>query len=602
VSDRALKSTVSSPWGSRLPDPFFDRADKIYAIALKKGVVSPFEPADELHPAAPAEKPAERGPDKAADKPKTDKPAVEKIDIDLDGIQTRLVETPVPPGNYRNLQAVGDRLCWIDYLDQGNPEKNELQCIAVANKGDKPDTVIDAVKTFEVSADGKKMMIHKQNDLYVLDGAVSGDALKNPKTLADAQVDLKAWNFSVIPQQEFREAYLDAWRLERDYFYDKNMHGLNWTLMRDKYLELIGRVRDREELSALIAEMVSELSALHTFVVGGDLRKGPDQIQVATLGALLIKDQAAGGFSVEHIYRTDPDRPDRLSPLLRPGAELVDGDVITALNGVSVLSVTHPNQLLRAKAGLQVLLSYHHKGSSDQHDVVVKPISAREEANLRYSEWEYTRRKTVESKSQGKFAYIHLRAMGSDDIRQWEEEYTPIYDREALIVDVRHNYGGNIDSWILGKLLRRPWMYWQGRDGLPYWNMQGAFRGPVVVLCDEITSSDGEAFSEGFRRLGLGKLIGTRTWGGEIWLSFSNYLADHGIASAAELGVYGPEGKWLIEGHGVDPDMVVDNLPHATFEGEDAQLNAAMEYLAKLVKEHPDPVPPHPPYPNKAVQ
>ena len=193
--------------------------------------------------------------------------------------------------------------------------------------------------------------------------------------------------------------------------------------------------------------------------------------------------------------------------------------MITAINGVSVLSVGDANALLRDQAGKQVLVSYHHKGNNDSHDVVVKPISVRENADLRYSEWEYTRRRKVEQESAGKFGYIHLRAMGSDDIRQWEEEYTPIYDREALIVDVRHNRGGNIDSWLLGKLLRKPWMYWQGRDGLPYWNMQGAFRGPVVVLCDEITASDGEAFSEGFRRLGLGKLIGTRTWGGEIWLS-----------------------------------------------------------------------------------
>jgi tricorn protease len=590
LSDRALKSTVDSPWGSRLPDPFFDKSTKIYALALKKGQVSPFEPADELHP-PPAT------PEKPTEKPK---PEVAKIDIDLDGITTRLIETPVPPGNYRSLQTVGERLCWIDE-DQTAPDKNELQCIAIANKGDKPETLIDGVKTFEVSADGKKMLLHKQNDLYVLDAAVSADAIKAPKTLPDAQVDLKTWNFSVIPQQEFREAYLDAWRLERDYFYDRGMHHVNWTLMRDKYLELIGRVRDREELSALIAEMVSELSALHTFVVGGDLRKGPDQVQVASLGALLVKDQAAGGYRVEHIYRTDPDRPDKLSPLLRQGSEMTDGDIITALNGVSVLSVVHPNELLRDKAGEQVLVTYHHKGNTDSHDLVVRPISVRDEANLRYSEWEYTRRKTVESKSQGRFAYIHLRAMGADDIRQWEEEYTPVYDRDALIVDVRHNRGGNIDSWLLGKLLRRPWMYWQGREGLPYWNMQGAFRGPVVVLCDEITASDGEAFSEGFRRLGLGKLIGTRTWGGEIWLSFSNNLADKGIASAAELGVYGPEGKWLIEGHGVDPDMVVDNLPHATFEGQDAQLDAALAYLAKLVKDHPNPVPPPPPYPNKAV-
>ena len=600
VSDRALKSTVSSPFGSRLPDPFFDRTNKIYGLPLKKGLVSPFQPADELHPATPDKSSEAKSPEKDADKSKSEKPKIEKVDIDLDGIASRLVEIPLPPGNYRNLQAAGEKLCWIDD-DSADPEKHALQCVAIANKGDKPETVLDGIKTFEVSGDGKKMMVHKQNDLYVLDSTVTADSLKNPKTLTDAQVDLKTWNFSVIPAQEFREAYLDAWRLERDYFYDHHMHHVNWPTIRDKYLEFVGRVRNRAELSDLISDMVSELSALHTFVVGGDLRKGPDQIEVASIGARLTRDQAAGGYLVEHIYRTDPDRPDKLSPLARPGAELADGDVITAINGISVLSVAHPNELLRDQIGKQVLVTYHHKGNSDSHDVVVKPISRADDSDLRYSEWEYTRRRLVEQRSEGRFAYIHLRAMGPDDIRQWEEEYTPIFDRQALIVDVRHNRGGNIDSWLLGKLLRKAWMYWQSRDGLPYWNMQGAFRGPVVVLCDEFTASDGEAFSEGFRRLGLGKLIGTRTWGGEIWLSFSNFLADRGIASAAELGVYGPENKWLIEGHGVDPDMVVDNPPHATFEGQDAQLDAALEYLSKLVHDHPNLVPPPPSYPNKAL-
>ena len=230
-----------------------------------------------MHPAKAPEREADKG---KSDKKDSEKPKAEKVDIDLDGIATRLVEIPVPPGNYHNLQAAGEKLCWIDD-DSGNHEKNELQCVAIANKGDKPETVMDSIKTFEVSADGKKMMVHKQNDLYVLDSSVTADSLKNPKTLNDAQVDLKPWNFSVIPAQEFREAYLDAWRLERDYFYDRQMHGVNWPTIRDKYLELIGRIRDRAELSDLIADMVSELSALHTFVVGGDLRKGPDQIQVA---------------------------------------------------------------------------------------------------------------------------------------------------------------------------------------------------------------------------------------------------------------------------------------------------------------------------------
>jgi tricorn protease len=192
--------------------------------------------------------------------------------------------------------------------------------------------------------------------------------------------------------------------------------------------------------------------------------------------------------------------------------------------------------------------------------------------------------------------------MGPNDIDQWAREYYPVFDREGLIIDVRHNEGGNIDSWLLGKLLRQAWFYWQPRVGNPAWNMQDAFRGHIVVLCDQETASDGEAFSEGFKRFKMGKVIGMRTWGGEIWLSGSNRQADGGVATAAETGVYGPEGKWLIEGHGVDPDMELDNLPHATFEGSDAQLQAAVDLLTKEIQEDPRPVPKAPPYPDKSFK
>jgi tricorn protease len=192
--------------------------------------------------------------------------------------------------------------------------------------------------------------------------------------------------------------------------------------------------------------------------------------------------------------------------------------------------------------------------------------------------------------------------MGGGDIAQWARDFYPAFDRQGLILDVRHNNGGNIDSWVLEKLMRKAWFYFQARVGDPTWNMQYAFRGHVVVLVDANTASDGEAFAEGFRRLGLGKLIGTRTWGGEIWLSSSNVLVDRGIATAAELGVYGPEGKWLIEGHGVDPDIVADNEPHATFEGKDTQLDAAIAYLQEQIRLHPVPVPPPPAYPNKSLK
>jgi len=600
VSDRALKSVVPAPWGSRQPEPYFDRINKIYMIALQKGLRSPFEPSDELHPDGKGEpaQPADPKPD-AAKPADAVKPA--PVKIDTDGIVARLQEAPLPPGNYSTLMVVGKRLCWID-RDSADPQKSALQCLEIGNKGDKPDTVMENVASFEVSADGKKMLIRRQNDLFLVDAAAKGASLRDAKVLADAQVDLKSWTFSVIPADEFREEFLDAWRLHRDYFYDKNMHGVNWTGMRDKYQELLPRVRDRQELNDLLSGMIGELSALHASVVGGDIRRGPDQIALAALGARLRRDRAAGGYVVEHIYASDPDRPDRRSPLAKPGVDIVEGDVLLAINGQTLLSIADPAEALRNQAGKQVLLRLQSKDKPEPREAVVKPLTSQQEADLRYAEWEYTRRLKVEQDSAGKIGYLHLRAMGPNDINQFTEEYTPVFTREGLIVDVRHNGGGNIDSWILEKLARKVWMFWQGRVGQPYWNMQQAFRGHLVVLCDERTGSDGEAFTEGFRRLGLGKVIGTRTWGGGVWLSASNVLADRGIATAAEYGVFGPEGKWLIEGHGVDPDIVVDNLPHATFEGQDAQLEAAIRYLKQMMQDKPVPQPKAPPYPDKSFK
>jgi tricorn protease len=591
LSDRALRSLVNSPWGTRAPDPYFDRSMKLYEVALTKDARSPFEPEDELNP----EKKDEKKPEE-----KKAESAI-KVTIDLDGIGERLVELPVQPGNYTDLAAPAKRLCWRS-LDSAEPAKNSLQCIDVNNKGEKPETLMEGVRSWQLSADGKKMLVRKENDFYVFDAGIKEGAAKTPKTLTDSKVNLKDWNFAVIPSEEHREALIDAWRLHRDYFYDKNMHGVQWALMRDKYAELSNRVRDRAELSDLIAKMVSELSVLHTGVGGGDIRQAPDQVQIAMLGAYLDRDESAGGWTIKHIYRNDPDRPDKRSPLAQPTVKLSEGDVIVSINGRPTLAAAHPLELLRNQAGKQVLLRVKPAGKSETRDVIVKPMTSQQEFDLRYGEWEYTRRLEVEKASNGRIGYVHLRAMGSNDIAQWAEQYYPVFDREGLIIDVRRNGGGNIDSWILGKLLRQAWMYWKPRVGQPTWNMQYAFRGHMVVLCDEWTGSDGEAFAEGFRRLKLGQVIGTRTWGGEIWLTGSNVLADRGVATAAEIGVYGPEGKWLVEGHGVDPDIVIDNLPHATFNGKDAQLEAAIKHLEGLRQKRPVAVPAVPAHPDKSYK
>ncbi len=617
LSDRMLKSTVGAPWGPREPQPNFDRAMKIYELALTPGVRSPFLPADELHPDHPAksDEPEKKDDAKGDDakssaakkeEAKSEKPAEAKkpavvVNIDFADLAARLTEVPAPAGNYSDLAAFDKRLCWLDRDEEPQP-KRALMCIEIANKGDAPETAVPDVKDYEISLDRKKVLVHKGDDFFIFDADVKPSALSDSKALAKAKIDLSAWSFSTSPREEFRGLFIDAWRLERDYFYDRHMQGVDWTKNRDRYLPLVDRVADRDELNDVIAQMVSELSALHTFVAGGDSRKPSDQIDLASLGAVLHRDEKAGGYVVDHIYLHDPDLPNTAPPFARPDSLVHEGEIVQSIDGEDLLAVSDERALLRGKAGHKVLLHVKSASGVTSRDVIVTPISSRAEFELRYNEWEVSRRLAVESASQGQIGYVHLRAMGSGDIAQWARDFYPAFNRQGLIVDVRHNNGGNIDSWILSNLLRKAWFYWQPRVGNPYWNMQYAFRGHIVVLCDENTASDGEAFTEGIRRLGLGKVIGVRTWGGEIWLSANNTLADSGIATAAENGVYGPEGKWLIEGHGVDPDIVVDNMPHATFTGADAQLDAALNYLKQQIHDDPRPVPAAPPYPDKSYK
>ena len=606
LSDRSFQSLVPSPWGPRQPEPYFDKTTKIYMVALVKDQRSPFQPMDEIYQAEMDEKKDES--DQADDKSdsedeanggdadeQNDSPPVE-VTIDLDGIQRRVMEVPISAGNYENLSVNKKRIFWIE-RDSSINSKRKLVTLDIDNKEIEPKTLVEDIKSYELSLDGKNVMVHKGDDIYVFEAST-----KTPAKLDKKKVNLNNWTFSIIPREEWRQMLVEAWRLERDYFYDRNMHGVDWKELLEKHLPLVERVTDRHELNDLIAQFVSELSALHIFVQGGDQRKGETQISPASLGGILVHDENAGGYRINHIYQSEPDYPERLSPLAKPGLKIKAGDVIEAINGVSTLSVSHLRVLLKNQVNQQVLLKVKSMPSGEILNEVMKPMSPESADNLRYDEWEYTRRLFVEAAGKGEIGYVHLRAMGGHNYSEWARNYYPIFNRKGLIIDVRHNTGGNIDSWILEKLLRKAWFYWQSRVGKPTWNMQYAFIGHMVVLCNERTASDGEAFIEGFRRLGLGKIIGTRTWGGEIWLSFSNWLVDKGIASAAEMGVYGPEGEWLIEGHGVEPDFVVDNLPHATFEGKDAQLESAIEYLQEQIRLHPVDVPPPPPHPDKSFK
>ncbi|HTE41204.1 MAG TPA: S41 family peptidase, partial [Steroidobacteraceae bacterium] len=521
LSDRNLNSAVGEPWGPRAPEPFFDKPMKIYQIALRRGSRSPFKPADELHPPTKSETAAQeaakadakagtnansKNTNEEAKKPVVPTPPPQTT-IDLTDIALRINEVPVPAGNYRELSVSGKALYWIS-RELGSDGKSHLMALEITNKDEnKPTKVIDDMRSYELSRDGKKLLVRKSDDLHVFDAGTT-----SPGDLSKSKLELGAWSYPIDVREDWRQIFIDAWRLERDYFYDPSMHGLNWNAIRDKYLPLVSRITTRDELSDLIGLAVGELSALHTAVREGDMRRGGDDVRVPSLGARLVRQ--ADGYRIDYIYQADPDYPDERSPLADPELGIEVGDVIVAINGQSTLAAQHPNALLRNLAGQQILLRI--KTKTAERNVIVTPMA--DDDSLRYSDWEHTRRLRTESLSSNKIGYVHLRAMTRSDATSWYRNFYPAFDRQGLIIDVRHNRGGNIDSWILDKLLRRAWMYWQGRAGEPTWNMQYAFRGHMVVLVDESTASDGEAFAEGFRRLGLGKVIGVRTWGGEIWL------------------------------------------------------------------------------------
>lgn len=653
VSNRNLVTVVKAPWGPYQPEPAMLKTGKLYMVPLVRDVRSPFAPLDELMKdgddaaqkdkdkdkdkpkpgETPAEKPVEKpavapatapaGDAKPGDKP-TDKPAEKApeppkpVVVELEGIAARLQEVPVPPGAYSSLAANAKTLFWLS----ADPESEAKSLVAmdISREEQKVVTVAEKVTGYELSLDGQTLLVQRENAVHVVPAkAVAADL---PKT----QVDLSGWLLGVVPRDAWRQMFLDAWRLHRDYFYDPSMHGVDWNAMREKYLPLVDRVTTRQELSDVLAQMISELSALHASVAGGDARKGNDQIRVGELGAILERDDAAGGWRVVQVYRHDPDEPGAAPPLSRPDATVAVGEVIVRINGVPTLSVVHPSLLLRGNVGKQVLLhvkplpkaegqrgnepnaqSSNPAGNApgdtatELRRVIVRPVSSETARGIRYTDWELSRRAETEKLGEGRIGYVHLRAMGEEDWTDWARNFFPVFTREGLVIDVRHNRGGNIDSWILGRLMRKAWFGWSSRVGNPpVWNMQFAFRGHVAVLCDEWTASDGEALSEGIKRLGLGTVIGTRTWGGEIWLSAANVLVDKGIATAAENGVFGPEGVWLVEGRGVEPDIVVDNLPHETFAGRDRQLEAAIDFLKGKMAAEPVAPLTRPAFPNKS--
>jgi len=592
-----ISSRHMNPFGSANDWSFVIlQPDQIFGLALDPETPSPYAYYED---GAAPDKKDDKGDDKKDEK-KDEKKSVE-VKITWDGLTERIVKFPVDAGNYFGLAGIEGKLYFASRTPRGwrpdgkDDDGAELKLFDI--KKTKTSTVTTKIQSYTLSKDRKKIAVRTKDGFTVMD-AGAGEPPEPDKDDKDAGLHLEDWIYDVDPRVEWRQIFHEAWRLQRDFFYAPNMHGVDWKAQREHYGSLLDRIRTRDELNDLISQLIGELSAGHTYTFGGDSEKSRS-VGVGLLGVDVTR-TASGFYRIERVLTPERWDRNRTSPLSLPGMNVKAGDYLVAVDGVPTNSVPNYFQLLSNKAGRVITVSVNNQPSLDgARAIVVKPLGS--EDDLRYWDWVYGRMNYVREHGGDEIAYVHLSDMGRDGLEQWMKEYYPQADKKALIMDVRYNGGGNIARWILNVLERRVWSWGQARNGSSYRSPGSGFYGPMVALCNGNTGSDGETFSEGFKRLGLGKLIGERTWGGWVGIRSDKPFVDRGMLTQPEFTGWGKEGQWLIEGPGVSPDIEVVNHPKQVMEGHDEQLDYAIEHLRDLMKSAPMVTPPRPPYPDKSA-
>ncbi len=582
-----------------------DTADKFFLILLDKETENPFE--SELVEAFEEEgeeeedddeKDDEEGDDDEDDKKKKkrDKDR-DDVKIELDGLAGRICRMPIDAGNYFALNAVKGKIYYGSWENRGMRPQGERRHgwrLHVFNiEKEKAKTVDGSINGFGFSPDRKKMFVRKHNNYVVMNaGAVSIPD-------EDGKVYMDGWSLEIDPEAEWRQILREVWRYQRDYFYDPGMHGVDWEEVWDQYSELLPRISDREELNDLIAEMLGELNVGHAYIFGGDMERAR-HIGVAGLGVDL-EPVKSGAFRITKILKGDNWGDEPQNPFGGAFKDIKTGRYIVAVDGEPLEPGDNIYQKLVNKHNKVILLSVNDDPDMDGAEEI--PIKTINEDHLRYFDWVRDRREFVEELSDREVGYIHIPDMGSFGLSMWLRQYFPqLYDKKALIIDVRYNRGGNVANMILSVLGREAWAKRISRDGMPYNRPWSAFNGPLAAVCNHETASDGETFSEGFKRLELGKLYGTRTWGGWVGIFGGRSLVDHGRNTVPQSTGWSIDaGEWLIEGPGVTPTETVVDEPAKMIAGEDPQLKAAVEHLLNEIKTWKQPAP-LPPYPEKPIK
>jgi len=553
---------------------------RIVALPLRKDVKSPMAARQDAEP--PPGAPAPAATPQPGATPAAEPPAPAAVNIDFDAIEARGVVLPPPAGNYANLNAIAGKVLYRR-LPRTGAGGNVSPILAWDLTERAEQTILDDADQFVPTADGKKALVQHEGKFAILD---LKPAQKFGKTIATADMEVP-----VDPRAEWKQMFLDAYRFQRDYFYDPNMHAVDWAEMRDHYLALVADAVTRWDLNFILGEFIGELDASHTYRSGGALET-PPQKPVGMLG--VDWEVANGAYRIKRIVRGGPWDVEVRSPLDEPGVDVNAGDYVLAVNGIPMTTGADPWAAFQGLAGKTVVLSVNKTPAPDgARSVVVTCLG--DETELRFRDWIETRRRQVDEATNGRVGYIYVQSTGVDAQNELMRQFMAQYQKDGLIIDERFNSGGQIPDRFI-ELLNRPMLaFWGVRDGSSWQWPPVAHRGPKVMLINGWSGSGGDAFPAYFRATGLGPLIGTRTWGGLIGVSGAPALVDGGSVTVPTFRMYDTKGQWFAEGHGVEPDIRVEEDPTELAKGRDPQLTRAIDEAMTRVKAMP-PAPARPPY------
>lgn len=593
LSDREFSPQLSSiEFNYALNRPTY-----IYAVTLRKDTKHPFPPeSDEVTIAKStddAPKPGASPTPEAAtaeQKPEaTPKPPANLV-IDFDGIANRVARVPLPADNYGSLSAKTGHLLYAvggaGYYGRQSDRPTALRIYALKDR--KETTLVEDMRGYTLSDDGSKVLVFQGPGANLYDATPQGERSRKPVSTAGLFVDR-------VPAEEWNQIFNEVWRRYRDWFYVSNMHGFDWVALREQYKPLLKYVAHRSDLNYVIHEMIAELTIQHAYIDGGDFNI-PPRPRSGLPGARFELDRQAGRYRIAKIFAGENEEDIYRSPLTEVGVNASVGDYVLAIDGEELKAGDDPYRLLRNKADNPVALTLNKTPSMQgARTVSYRPIT--DESNLVYLDWTNGNREKVAQATHGRVGYLHVPDMGAAGIREFIKWYYPQLRKEALIVDVRANGGGNVSRMLIERLRRKVLAlnYSRTNDEASTYP-DGAFLGPMVALLDGNSASDGDIFPAMFREAGLGPLIGKRSWGGVVGITNRGQLIDGGTVNVPESGLASKNGEWIIEGYGVDPDIEVDNDPQSVINGKDPQLERAItEIMNKLktpVKLPPKPAPP----------